>query len=190
MEVGVTPQSHVSVARRRSNDNTRWVPPGPGLETAGLDEAYERARAIDAPVPADAAGVRLVWCRDAEIGWLDLPASRQRYAIVGRHTRCDVVLPSDAAVALRHVLVRATSQVDGQVALHVLDLRSGLGFYLDDDVEQRALAAIGPVALRIGRYALVGLPWGVALPDVHVRPPSSSMRCACPCRRAALGSRA
>jgi hypothetical protein len=118
----------------------------------------------------DVPGVRLVWCCGPELGWYDLPAHRRAYAVVGRHTKCDVVLASDAAVALRHVLVRATSLDDGAVAVRVLDLRTGLGFYLDDDGERRALAAVGPLALRVGRYALVALPSGSQVPEERPLP--------------------
>jgi len=158
----------VSGVVRSPNANTRFVTSGPRLEAAWLDEAYGRARTLDAP-PMSAPGVRLVWSRGTELGWHDLHAERRAYAVVGRHTKCDVVLPSDAAVALRHLLVRATTLDDGAMALRVLDLRTGLGFHLDDDTERRSLAAVGPIALRVGRYALVALPSGVEHPEERPR---------------------
>lgn len=154
---------------RTPNANTRFVEAGPRLEARWLDEAYRRARALDT-APLAGPGVRLVWSCGTELGWHDLPAHRRAYAVVGRHTKCDVVLPSDAAVALRHVLVRATALDDGAVAVRVLDLRTGLGFHLDDDGERRALAAVGPLALRVGRYALVALPSGSDLPEQRPLP--------------------
>jgi len=145
------------------------VPSGPRVEALWLDEAYARARAIEAP-PMAAPGVRLVWSRGGELGWRDLTAAPGEFAVVGRHSQCDVVLPFDPAVALRHLLVRAVTLDDGTVATRLLDLKTGLGFYLDDDVERRALVASGPVALRVGRYALVALPSGDPLPEA--RPPA------------------
>jgi hypothetical protein len=117
-----------------------------------------------------AAGVRLVWWRGDELGWHDLVAHPHAFAVVGRHTRCDVVLPSDPAVALRHLLLRATTLDDGSPALRVLDLRTGLGFHLDDDAERRALVATGPLAMRVGRYALVALPSRAELPGTRPSP--------------------
>jgi hypothetical protein len=163
-------QSHVSwLDRPPLNANTRFVTAGPRLEVAWLDEAYARARALEAPMMT-AQGVRLVWWRGREVGWHDLVAHPRVYAVLGRHTHCDAVLPSDPAVALRHLLVRAIVLDDGATALRVLDLRTGLGFHLDDDVERRSLVATGVLAMRIGRYALVALPSGVELPDARPAP--------------------
>jgi hypothetical protein len=168
------PVSHVSNLVRVPNANTRFGTAGPRLEAAWLDEAYARARALAAPPSAAsrgaAPGARLVWWRGAELGWRDLDAHPNAFAVVGRHTQCDVVLPSDPAVALRHLLVRATTLEDGTPALRVLDLRTGLGFHLDDDVERRSLVATGVLALRIGRYALVALPANVVLPETRPAP--------------------
>jgi hypothetical protein len=178
-------ESYVRPVVDRPNANTRWVTAGPRLESAWLDEAYARARSLETD-PMTAAGVRLVWWRSGatpaeqgrpgntrqaeEIGWHDLAAHPKAFALVGRHTHCDLVLPSDGAVALRHLMVRATTLDDGTPAVRVLDLRTGLGFHLDDDVERRALVATGVVALRIGRYALVALPSGAELPDARPQP--------------------
>ena len=142
--------------------------PGPRVETFWLDEAYVRARSLSAPAPAQ-PGVRLVWCRGAELGWLDLAVGQGEFAVVGRHSRCDAVLAFDPAIALRHVLVRAARLEDGTIATRFLDLKSNLGFHLDDDTEHRALVTRGPVAIRLGRYALVALPTGALLPDRRPR---------------------
>jgi hypothetical protein len=114
--------------------------------------------------------VRLVWWRGNELGWRDLRADPNAYVVIGRHTQCDLVLPADPAVALRHLLVRATTLDDGTPALRVLDLRTGLGFFLDDDVERRSLVATGVLAMRVGRYALVALPANVELPERRPAP--------------------
>jgi hypothetical protein len=165
----VEPESHISSMVRTPNANTRFVQAGPRVESLWLDEAYARARRLDAP-PMTAPGVRLVWCRGDELGYHDLVAHPRAYAVVGRHTRCDVTLPNDAAVALRHVLVRATTLDDGSPAVRVLDLRTGLGFHLDDDVERRAVVATGVLAMRLGRYALIALPSRTELPEARPAP--------------------
>ena len=162
-------ESHVSSMVRTPNANTRFVSAGPRVETLWLDEAYDRARRLEAP-PMTAPGVRLVWCRGDELGYHDLVAHPRAYAVVGRHTRCDVTLPNDPAVALRPVLVRATALDDGTPAVRVLDLRTGLGFHLDDDVERRAVVATGVLAMRLGRYALLALPSRVELPAERPAP--------------------
>ena len=161
--------SHISGLARAPNANTRFATTGPRLEVEWLDEAYRRARDLETS-PMTAPGVRLVWWRGDELGLHDLVAHPRAYAVVGRHTNCDVVLPSDPAVALRHLLLRATTLDDGSPALRVLDLRTGLGFHLDDDAERRSLVAMGPLALRLGRYALVAIPSRVELPETRPSP--------------------
>jgi FHA domain len=165
----VDDRSHISSLVRSPNANTRFVQPGPRMEALWLDEAYARARGLEAS-PMTAPGVRLVWCRGDEMGWHDLVAHPRAYAVVGRHTRCDVSLSGDPAVALRHLLIRATTLDDGSPAVHVLDLRTGLGFHLDDDVERRAVVATGVLALRVGRYAIIALPSLVDLPEQRPSP--------------------
>src|ERR1019366_755865 len=164
LQSGVYDHSHITGLAKAPNANTRFASTGPRLEAEWLDEAYRRARDLDTS-PMTAAGVRLVWWRGDELGWHDLVAHPHAYAVIGRHTKCDVVLPSDPAVALRHLLLRATTLDDGSPALRVLDLRTGLGFHLDDDTERRALVATGPLALRVGRYALVAIPSRAELPE-------------------------
>ncbi|MGD0525138.1 MAG: FHA domain-containing protein [Polyangiaceae bacterium] len=169
LQAGVYDHSHITGLSRVPNANTRFASTGPRLEADYLDEAYRRARDLDTS-PMTAAGVRLVWWRGDELGWHDLVAHPHAFAVVGRHTKCDVVLPNDPAIALRHLLLRATTLDDGSPALRVLDLRTGLGFHLDDDTERRALVATGPLALRVGRYALVALPSRAELPEARPSP--------------------
>lgn len=80
------------------------------------------------------------------------------FAVVGRHTRCSVVLHDDPFVALRHVLVRSVFLPSGGFALRVFDLRTNLGFVLADGSQQTSIFAEGPVAFAVGEYALVALP--------------------------------
>ncbi len=157
-------RSHISLVGRQPNANTRMASPGPHIDPEDLDLAYARACGLDVPRLPDA--VRLVWAKGDEVGFLNLRAKRDAFAVVGRHSVCDVVLAADPALALRHLLVRAVTLEDGSIATRVLDLKTGQGFHLDDDAQRRALVASGPVALRLGRYALVALPPG-ELPAVR-----------------------
>lgn len=184
--------SHITGRDPHPNANTRVAPAEPRIDASDLDEAYARARALAAPPdaqePARGAGVRLFWMRGAESGVLDLAARSDAFAVVGRHLRCDIVLQGDPALALRHLLVRAVRLDDGSMATRVLDLRTGLGFHLDDDAERRALVASGPLAVRLGRYALVALPWATRLPETRPlaaivdapRPPAAGARAGAP----------
>jgi hypothetical protein len=164
-------RSHISRLDLRPNANTRLAQAEPRIDAVALDEAYAHARALEEPRPPDA--VRLAWtkagAKEGELRFRDLPARPDSFVVVGRHTQCDVVLAADPALALRHLLVRAVTLEDGSIATRVLDLKTGLGFHLDDDAQRRALVASGPVALRVGRYALVALPPG-ALPDERPAP--------------------
>jgi hypothetical protein len=157
-------RSHISRLDLRPNANTRLAEAEPRIDPVALDEAYARALAIEQQEPRAPDAVRLVWmkagARAGELGFRDLPARPDAFVVVGRHARCDVVVPADPVLALRHLLVRAVRLDDGSLATRVLDLKTGLGFHLDDDAQRRALVASGPVALRVGRYALVALPPG------------------------------
>jgi hypothetical protein len=111
-----------------------------------------------------------VWWCGSELGWYDLPAQSDAHAIVGRHSCCDIVLPSDPSVALRHLLVRVTTLPDGTPVVRLLDLRTEAGFYLDDDIERRSVVGTGILAVRIGRYVLFALPWNAELPRTRPAP--------------------
>jgi hypothetical protein len=164
----VTDRSHISRIDLRPNANTRLATPEPRIDPSDLDDAYARARRLDAPLVAGA--LRLVWMRGRELGFKDLRAHAGAFAVVGRHQACDAVLAADPALALRHLLVRAVTLEDGSIATRVLDLKTGLGFHLDDDAQRRAVVASGPVALRVGRYALVALPSSTSLPEERPAP--------------------
>ena len=91
---------------------------------------------------------------------LRLPASGIAHLIVGRHERCDVVLSRDTDVSLRHLLVRATRSVGGQIHLRAIDLRSRVGLLSEDGKRCEAIAAKGPLFLQIGSYTVMLLPTG------------------------------
>jgi hypothetical protein len=130
------------------------------LDGLGLHYAYLHAKELHAarPVPAGVSGYR-VFCifRDL-VRSIDLPAKPDVYAVIGRHTQCDVVLDAEPTVALRHLLVRAVPQPDGGVGIHILDLNTSLAFHVDDGGPCRSILAVGAIAVRLGPYAIVALP--------------------------------
>jgi hypothetical protein len=130
------------------------------LDVLGLANAYARAKEMHAAMPArqGLTGYRIFVVFRESVGSLDLPASPDAYVILGRHTHCDMVLDAEPTVALRHLLVRAIRQPDGTVGVRMLDLQTSLAFYVDDGAACRSIFAIGPIAVRLGPYAIVALP--------------------------------
>ena len=124
--------------------------------------------------PPTAPGHRLYWMAGGCFASRDLPSAAGSFLVVGRHTHCDVVLPDDRSVALRHVLIRSFLLDDGCPMLSVLDLRTHDGFELSDGTRQRSIFARGPLVMAIGAYSLVALPSDTAPTDglpAHVREP-------------------
>lgn len=159
-----SPSSEVPFSR---NAATRMRPEplsGPALPA---EEAYAFAVAANRLRPAmDAPGHRLFWMSRGAFGSLDLFAN-DAFAVVGRHTHCDIVLPSDPAVSLRHLLVRSTLLDDGCPLLSVLDLHTTDGFEVAGDhrgARPKSVAATGALVLRVGAYVIVALPTGATAP--------------------------
>lgn len=129
-----------------------------------LRQAYGFARGIARIQPRShdsRPGHRLVWVRNTAFACTTLHAStlaEEAFAVVGRHTQCNVVLPDDPFVALRHVLVRSIALPSGGIALRMLDLQTGIGFVLPDGSRHTSIFAEGPIAVALGEYALVALP--------------------------------
>ncbi len=151
--------SHVRPPASRRNQATEQFPgyqPAPNVD---LRQAYGFARGVVQLQPAESGpGHRLVWVRGAAFSCSSLIASDDAFAVIGRHTQCELVLPDDPFVALRHVLVRSLTLPSGGVALRVFDLHTGLGFGLPDGTRHSSIFAEGPIAIAIGEYALVALP--------------------------------
>jgi len=91
---------------------------------------------------------------------LRLPPSGIAHLIVGRHERCDVVLPRDSDVSLRHLLLRATRGHQGQLQLRAIDLRSRCGLLSEDGKRCEAIASQGPLFLQVASYVVFLLPTG------------------------------
>ncbi len=154
-------------------------------ETPDLSVAYAVASAAERALAKPAEGYRLYWMAAGCFGSCDVPVDPMAFIVVGRHSLCDVVLDADPTIALRHLLVRATRLDDGCPRLSVVDLHTHLGFEMNGEHHERAMAATGPIAFRVGTYALIGLPGGEKLPDALPKPEYTHaaikmVRCASP----------
>ncbi len=157
-------QSHVRAADRDPNRNTE-VFAGAAPRAVDLRQAYAFARGVAELQPGvGRAGHRLVWVRGASWAAKKLEASEGAFAVVGRHTHCQISIADDPFVALRHVLVRSLPLPSGGVALRIVDLHTGTGFFLADGSRQTSILAEGPVVFSVGEIAFVALPDGTPLP--------------------------
>jgi hypothetical protein len=136
---------------------------GPRIDVAVLEEVFGRAVAHARAHPFSFFGIdgyRLYCARGGEaLVRRDLPDLPASFAVVGRHTQCDPQLEGDPEIALRHLVVRPSRRDDGTFALRFIELHAELPFHLLDDAPHHAISATGPVALRLGRHAVVALPF-------------------------------
>jgi hypothetical protein len=131
----------------------------------GLGDAYAIALRLERERPRLAGpGYRLYWMTATHFASREVLVGGLSQVVVGRHTACDAVLEGDALIALRHLLIRSTILDDGCPRLSVLDLQTDTGFLVGDGTLQRSISSVGPIALRVGAYAVVALPSGVPLP--------------------------
>jgi hypothetical protein len=101
----------------------------------------------------------------------DLPDEPGAFVVLGRHTRCDLVIRQDETVSLRHLLFRLQNDAgDAEPGLRVLDLRTQMGFSLPDGTRRRSILVRGPVLLKVGPYWVAGMT-GEA--PSHPDPPAS-----------------
>jgi hypothetical protein len=89
----------------------------------------------------------------------DLPARGDEYAVIGRHTSCDMRLDHDPQLSLRHLLARTVELDDGALALRLFDLQASQPFVLEDGVARRSIVAAGPIVVRLGGYVLGAFPY-------------------------------
>lgn len=167
--MSVDSRSHVALVVGTPDGNTRVGVPDvdPRLDRVRLDAFYREAVAAHRP-EAYADGYALYWGREGELHRVHLAEGARAFAVVGRHSRCDVWLSHDGEISLRHLLARASRSPAGGIALDLLDLGARLPFHLADETPHRSATIEGPVAMRLGRYAVCALPTG---PDVGAPPP-------------------
>ncbi|HMI90732.1 MAG TPA: FHA domain-containing protein [Polyangiales bacterium] len=82
---------------------------------------------------------------------------------VGRHRECDVCLPKDPSISLRHLAVVAhpfDPAGDRHVSFRILDLRTNLAFADCFGQRMQGVIADGAAIFTIGRYVLLLLPTG------------------------------
>lgn len=140
---------------------------GPKLSREAMRAVYERARDLvpEGPIAHEAVrGYRLLRALDGNVSWVDIRISGDGYAVLGSHDRCDLVLSDDAGIWLRHLLATCVRLPDGGVGVRMIDLKTDVPFYLEDDAPQWSVTATGPFAIRLGRHVICGFPLGDA-PD-------------------------
>ncbi|RLB55547.1 MAG: hypothetical protein DRI90_19380 [Deltaproteobacteria bacterium] len=132
----------------------------PQLDVAKMWLAWEGASQalIDRPAH-DRPGTQLVWTWGRDARTFDLPAEGREYAVIGRHSECDVVLNADPQLSLRHLLARTIVLDDGAVALRLMSLGASLPFFLEDGIPRWSIVAVGPLMIRLGRYVIGAFPY-------------------------------
>jgi hypothetical protein len=158
------------------------------MQAPTLEKAYAVASAAEAARTDSAHGYRLYFMASGRFGSIDVSLEPHAFIVVGRHALSDVVLDGDPTIALRHLLVRATRLDDGCPRLSVIDLHTHLGFELANGRNERSMAATGPIAFRVGGYAIVALPGGERLPHSLPEPACSRALVPHPYRDAPLSS--
>ncbi len=137
--------------------------PRVGMET--MRGIFGRARDLlpeGPPARERVQGYRLVRVLDRNISWIDVRIGGDGYAVLGSHDRCDLVLSNDAGIWLRHLAAICVRLEDGSVGLRLIDLKTDLPFFLDDDTARWSVIARGPFAMRLGRHVVCGFPIGPA----------------------------
>jgi len=158
-----TPWPPVAAAQGSDGGNEH---PRVDLET--MRGIFARARDLapeGPPAVGRVQGYRLVRVLDRNISWVDIRISGDGYAVLGSHDRCDLVLSSDAGVWLRHLAAICVRLEDDSVGLRLIDLKTDLPFFLDDDTPRWSVLARGPFAMRLGRHVVCGFPIGAAATD-------------------------
>jgi hypothetical protein len=137
----------------------------PKVTRETMRAVYARARDLlpdETPGREAVQGYRLLRSLDGNVSWVDIRIGGDGYAVLGSHDRCDLVLPSDPAIWLRHLIATCVRLDDGSVALRLIDLKTDVPFFLEDDAPQWSVTASGPFAVRIGRHVVCGFPIGPA----------------------------
>jgi hypothetical protein len=137
----------------------------PRVDLETMRGVFGRARDLlpEGPPARDRVmGYRLVRVLDRNISWVDIRISGDGYAVLGSHDRCDLVLSNDAGVWLRHLAALCVRLEDDSVGLRLIDLKTDLPFFLDDDTPRWSVLARGPFAIRLGRHVVCGFPIGAS----------------------------
>lgn len=96
-----------------------------------------------------------------EIGrvWIEVTADKLRSITVGRHSRCDLVIPEQRAeVSLRHLLLLARRDPDQRVRSRLIELRTETAFGDESGRLLNAAECEDTAFLRLGSVVLALLP--------------------------------
>jgi hypothetical protein len=151
----------------------------PRVDLETMRGIYARARDLlpEGPLARERVqGYRLVRVLDRNISWVDVRivqgSGSDGYAVLGSHDRCDLVLSSDSGVWLRHLAAICVRLDDDVIGLRLIDLKTDLPFFLDDETPRWSITATGPFAMRLGRHVVCGFPIGPATGEEPVSPPA------------------
>jgi len=90
--------------------------------------------------------------------WLDAETIGARAGIIGRHSECDLIIPSShISVSLRHLVVVVRKTPDEDVQFQVIDLSTGKGFCCEDTDAHRSVLSNGSMFVRMGTVHLMFL---------------------------------
>lgn len=133
-----------------------------------MRNVWEHARTMLLAAPRlETPGYTLLWTNGRDEGFHSLNAVSSHYAVIGRHSACDVVLGQDQTLSLRHILAKAIILEDKSVALRLLDLKAAVPFSLEDGEPRRSCVVHGPVLIRLGDYILGAVPHDPAEHTAH-----------------------
>jgi len=135
----------------------------PRVDLETMRAVFGRARDLmpeDPPARERVQGYRLVRVLDRNISWVDVRIGGEGYAVLGSHDRCDLVLSGDSGIWLRHLAAICVRLDDDSVGLRLIDLKTDLPFFLEDETPRWSVIASGPFAMRIGRHVICGFPIG------------------------------
>lgn len=147
----------------------------PRVDLETMRAVYARARDLmpeEPPARDRVQGYRLVRVLDRNISWVDVRIGGEGYAVLGSHDRCDLVLSNDSGIWLRHMAAICVRLDDDAVGLRLIDLKTDLPFFIDDESPRWSIIASGAFAMRLGRHVVCGFPIGPLTGDEPTSAPS------------------
>lgn len=104
--------------------------------------------------------------------WLRATEDRSRAIVIGRHSRCQLMIPREqGGVSLRHLAVLVRRDRRTNICSRILDLHTGLGFQDESGRRLESVEADGPAFFGVGGVTLMGFPTrpGLRLPEDGAR---------------------
>lgn len=145
----------------------------PKIGREAMRAIYARARDLlpfEPPPREGTHGYRLMRVLEGNVSWVDIRIGSDGYAVLGSHDRCDLVLASDAGIWLRHMIAICARLEDDSVGIRLIDLKTDIPFFLEDDIPQWSVTASGPFAIRLGRHVICGFPIGPSADEGSAEP--------------------